>query len=120
MSLCLFCVCVVPPTSRDGDVPLFLNNLPLLINNPPLLTNNLPLLINNPPLSGRVRRGTFLPQFVESGECPIHAHQCGDEEQELPDENEHRLVNDAHGRHPKRRDADDGCHDGEPDCDDFL
>ena len=106
MSVCLFCVCVVPPTSRDGDVPLFLNNLPLLTN--------------NPPLSGRVHRGTFLPQFVESGECPIHAHQCGDEEQELPDEDEHRFIDDALWWHPKCHDADDGCYDGEPDGDDFF
>ena len=38
-----------------------------------------------------------MPQFVESGECPVHAHQCGDEEQELSDEDEHRFVDDAHG-----------------------
>ena len=61
-----------------------------------------------------------MPQFVESGERPIHAHQCGDEEQELSDEDEHRFVDDAHGGHPECRDADDGCHDGEPDRDDFF
>ncbi|MBO4431699.1 MAG: hypothetical protein J5790_10205 [Bacteroidaceae bacterium] len=59
-------------------------------------------------------------RFAESGECPVHARQCGDEEQELPDQYEHRLVDDSLRWHPERRDADDGCDDGEPDGDDFL
>ena len=61
-----------------------------------------------------------MPQFVESGECPVHARQCGDEEEELADQDEHRFVYDAHGRHPERRDADQCRYDGEPDGDDFF
>ena len=57
---------------------------------------------------------------MESGECPIHARQSGDEEQELPYQYEHRLVDDPLWWHPESRDADDGCDDGEPDGDDFL
>ena len=61
-----------------------------------------------------------MPHFVESGECSVHARQCGDEEEELSYQYEHCLVDDSLWRHPERRDADDGCDEGEPDGNDFL
>ena len=65
-----------------------------------------------------VLRAPFHP--IEPHECPVHANQGGDEEQELSDEDEHRFVDDALWRHPERRDADAGRDDGEPDGDDFF
>ena len=78
---------------------------------------------NNGVVSNRLFRRLFSPishHLGEPRECAVHAHQGGDEEQELSDEDEHRLVDDALWWHPERRDADAGRDDGEPDGDDFF